>query len=117
MSGWAAEDILLRMESDTVSAYHALGASQADDVTDLPREYTTVMPHVGDVEPAYPLVVEPVCEHGAVELGWPGNFALLLPEVSAQVPERYTYVTTFSPTGARASAVERDDDNLTAEEM
>eukprot|EP00974_Lingulodinium_polyedra_P111606 10794359-Lingulodinium_polyedra.AAC.1 len=75
------------------------------------------MPRVGDMEPAYPLAVEPVCQHGAVELGWPGHLALLLHEVSTQVPEGYTYVTTFYPTGARASVVERDDDNLTAEEM
>eukprot|EP00974_Lingulodinium_polyedra_P039597 3798295-Lingulodinium_polyedra.AAC.1 len=63
------------MESDTASAYHALGVSQADDDTDLPRARTTVMPHVGDVEPAFPLAVEPVCQRGAVELGWPGHFA------------------------------------------
>eukprot|EP00974_Lingulodinium_polyedra_P036735 3522140-Lingulodinium_polyedra.AAC.1 len=75
------------------------------------------MPHAGDIEPAYPLAVEPVCGHGAVELGWPGHLALLFPEVSTQVPEGCFYVTTFYPTSARASVVERDDDNLTAEEM
>eukprot|EP00974_Lingulodinium_polyedra_P019174 1852511-Lingulodinium_polyedra.AAC.1 len=69
------------------------------------------------MEPDYPLVAEPVCEHGVVELGWPGHLALLFPEVLTQVPEGYTYVTTFYPAGARASVVERDDDNLTAEEM
>eukprot|EP00974_Lingulodinium_polyedra_P021936 2117776-Lingulodinium_polyedra.AAC.1 len=84
MSGWTAEDILLYVESDTVSVYHALSVSQADDDTDLPREHTTVMPHAGDVEPAYPSVVEPVCEHGAVELGWPGHLAMLFPAVSTQ---------------------------------
>eukprot|EP00974_Lingulodinium_polyedra_P058907 5670878-Lingulodinium_polyedra.AAC.1 len=69
------------------------------------------------MEPAYPLAVEPVRKHGTVEFGWPCHLSLLLPEVLTQVPEGYTYVTTFYPTGARASVVERDDDNLTAEEM
>eukprot|EP00974_Lingulodinium_polyedra_P119663 11172027-Lingulodinium_polyedra.AAC.1 len=69
------------------------------------------------MEPADLLAVEPVCEHGAVELGWIGHLAMLFPEVSTQVPEGYTYVTTVYPTGARASVVERGDDNLTAEEM
>eukprot|EP00974_Lingulodinium_polyedra_P067365 6523137-Lingulodinium_polyedra.AAC.1 len=72
------------MESETVPVYHALSVSQADDDTDIPRDYTTVMPHVGDVGPAYPLAVEPVCKHGAVELRWPGHLALLFPEVSTQ---------------------------------
>eukprot|EP00974_Lingulodinium_polyedra_P118331 11166706-Lingulodinium_polyedra.AAC.1 len=70
------------------------------------------MPHSGDTEPAYPLVVEPVCEHGVVELGCPGHFAMLFPEVSTQVPEGCIYVSTFYPTGARASVVERDDDKF-----
>eukprot|EP00974_Lingulodinium_polyedra_P031738 3057037-Lingulodinium_polyedra.AAC.1 len=65
MVGWTAEDILLHMESDAVSVYHSLGESQTEDETDLPREYAIVMPHVGDAEPAYPLAVEPVCDHGA----------------------------------------------------
>eukprot|EP00974_Lingulodinium_polyedra_P120437 11175007-Lingulodinium_polyedra.AAC.1 len=68
MTGWTAEAILLRMESDTVSVYHALGVSQSDDDTDFPREYATVMPHAGEMEPVYPLVVEPACRRGAVEL-------------------------------------------------
>eukprot|EP00974_Lingulodinium_polyedra_P000158 14778-Lingulodinium_polyedra.AAC.1 len=42
---------------------------------------------------------------------------MLFPEVWTQVPEGYVYITTFCPNGARASVVERDDDNLTAEEM
>eukprot|EP00974_Lingulodinium_polyedra_P043112 4139130-Lingulodinium_polyedra.AAC.1 len=42
---------------------------------------------------------------------------MLLPEVKTPIPEGYTYVTTYYPTSARASVVERDDDNLTAEEM
>eukprot|EP00974_Lingulodinium_polyedra_P019196 1853834-Lingulodinium_polyedra.AAC.1 len=42
---------------------------------------------------------------------------MLLPEVKSPIPEGYTYVTTYYPTGVRASVVERDDDNLTAEEM
>eukprot|EP00974_Lingulodinium_polyedra_P029025 2797740-Lingulodinium_polyedra.AAC.1 len=61
-----------------------MSVSQADDDSDLPRAYTTVMPHVGDMEPAYPLAVGPACEHGAVELGWPGRLALF-PEVSTQI--------------------------------
>eukprot|EP00974_Lingulodinium_polyedra_P033375 3207982-Lingulodinium_polyedra.AAC.1 len=36
------------------------------------------------MEPAYPLAIGPACGHGAVELGWPGHLALLLPEVSTQ---------------------------------
>eukprot|EP00974_Lingulodinium_polyedra_P059505 5731551-Lingulodinium_polyedra.AAC.1 len=72
------------MESDTASVYHALSVSQADDDVDLPREYATVTPHVGDLEPAYPLAVEPVCKHAAYEFGWPGRLALLFPEVSTQ---------------------------------
>eukprot|EP00974_Lingulodinium_polyedra_P013120 1273203-Lingulodinium_polyedra.AAC.1 len=64
-----------------------MSVSQAGDDSDFPREYTTVMPRVGDMEPAYPLAVEPVCKHGVVELGWPGHLALLFPEVSTQVPE------------------------------
>eukprot|EP00974_Lingulodinium_polyedra_P094202 9128319-Lingulodinium_polyedra.AAC.1 len=75
------------------------------------------MPHVGDVEPAYPLAVEPINNHGAVEIGWPSHLAMLLPLVKTPIPEGYTYVTTYYPTGARASVVERDDDNLIAEEM
>eukprot|EP00974_Lingulodinium_polyedra_P070347 6806927-Lingulodinium_polyedra.AAC.1 len=63
------------MEYDTASVCHALSVSQADDDADIPREYTTVMPHVCDMEPAYPLVVEPVCKHGTVEPGWPGRLA------------------------------------------
>eukprot|EP00974_Lingulodinium_polyedra_P042738 4103010-Lingulodinium_polyedra.AAC.1 len=46
MVGWAAEDILLYMDSGTVSVYHSLSESQTEDDVDLPREYTTVMPHV-----------------------------------------------------------------------
>eukprot|EP00974_Lingulodinium_polyedra_P128627 11206879-Lingulodinium_polyedra.AAC.1 len=38
------------------------------------------------MEPVCPLVVEPVCKHRAVELGWPGHLGLLLPEVTTQVP-------------------------------
>eukprot|EP00974_Lingulodinium_polyedra_P033307 3202762-Lingulodinium_polyedra.AAC.1 len=75
------------MESATVSVHHALRVSQADDDVDLPRGYTTVMARVVDMEPAYPLAVEPVCKHGAVELGWPRHLAMLLPEVSTQAPE------------------------------
>eukprot|EP00974_Lingulodinium_polyedra_P011341 1094539-Lingulodinium_polyedra.AAC.1 len=75
MTGWTAEDILLHVEYDTVSVYHAPSVSQADDDVDLPRECTTVMPHVGGMGPAYPSVVEPVCKHGAVEFGWPGHLA------------------------------------------
>eukprot|EP00974_Lingulodinium_polyedra_P097905 9491496-Lingulodinium_polyedra.AAC.1 len=55
MTGWSAEDILLYLESDKVSVFHSLRLGQDGDGDDLPREYTTVMPHVGDVEPAYPL--------------------------------------------------------------
>eukprot|EP00974_Lingulodinium_polyedra_P045793 4390667-Lingulodinium_polyedra.AAC.1 len=66
------------------------------------------MPRAGDMEPAYPLAVEPACDHGAVDIGWPGHLAMLLPDVSTQVPEGHTYVTTFYPTCARASVVEHE---------
>eukprot|EP00974_Lingulodinium_polyedra_P064083 6189666-Lingulodinium_polyedra.AAC.1 len=55
------------------------------------------MPHVGDMEPVYPLVVDPVFKHGAVELGWPSHLAMLLPEVTTQVQNCYTYVTISMP--------------------
>eukprot|EP00974_Lingulodinium_polyedra_P026413 2548490-Lingulodinium_polyedra.AAC.1 len=77
----------------------------------------TTMIYIGDMEPAYFSVVETVFERGAVELGWPSHLAMLLPEVTARVPDGYTYVTSFYPTGARVSVLERDDNNLTQEEM
>eukprot|EP00974_Lingulodinium_polyedra_P031832 3066080-Lingulodinium_polyedra.AAC.1 len=55
MTGWTAEDILLYLETDNVSVYHSLSLGQDEDGADLLREYTTVMPHVGDMKPAYPL--------------------------------------------------------------
>eukprot|EP00974_Lingulodinium_polyedra_P040555 3895203-Lingulodinium_polyedra.AAC.1 len=54
MIGWTAEDILLHLETDKVSVYHSLSFCQDEDIDDTHREYTTVMPHVGDMEPAYP---------------------------------------------------------------
>eukprot|EP00974_Lingulodinium_polyedra_P102549 9929890-Lingulodinium_polyedra.AAC.1 len=89
MIGWAAEDILLYLETDKVSVYHSLSFGQDEDIDDIPREYTTVMPHVGDMEPAYPLAVEPIHRHGAVEIGWPCHLAMLLPEVKTPTPEGY----------------------------
>eukprot|EP00974_Lingulodinium_polyedra_P125433 11194480-Lingulodinium_polyedra.AAC.1 len=53
------------------------------------------MPHVGDVEPAYPLVVEPVSKHGAVEFGWPGHLAVLFPEVSTQAQKGILMLPPF----------------------
>eukprot|EP00974_Lingulodinium_polyedra_P047599 4568473-Lingulodinium_polyedra.AAC.1 len=55
MTGWSAEDVLLHLETGKVSVYHSLSLGQDEDGEDLPRAYTIVMPHVGDVEPAYPL--------------------------------------------------------------
>eukprot|EP00974_Lingulodinium_polyedra_P010065 967786-Lingulodinium_polyedra.AAC.1 len=69
------------------------------------------------MEPVYPLEVEPERHQGAVELGWPGHLAMLLPDVTTPIPEGCTYVVTYYPTGARSAVVERDDDNLTADEM
>eukprot|EP00974_Lingulodinium_polyedra_P112980 10936168-Lingulodinium_polyedra.AAC.1 len=69
------------------------------------------------MEPAYPLAVEPINNRGAMEIGWPSHLAMLLPGVKTPIPEGYAYVTTYYPTGARASVVERDDDNLTAADM
>eukprot|EP00974_Lingulodinium_polyedra_P114311 11066976-Lingulodinium_polyedra.AAC.1 len=63
------------MESDAASVYHSLSESQTEDDVDFPREYTIVMSRVGDTEPVYPLAVEPLCEHGVVEIGWPGHLA------------------------------------------
>ena len=63
------------------------------------------MPYVGDLEPIYPLAVEPERNHGAVEIGWPGHLAMLLPGVTAPVPEGCTYVVTYYPTGARSAVV------------
>eukprot|EP00974_Lingulodinium_polyedra_P103102 9980571-Lingulodinium_polyedra.AAC.1 len=87
MIGWTAEDILLYLEADKVSVYHSLSQGQDEDIDDIPREYTTVMPHVGDVEPAYPLAVEPTNSHGAVEIGWPSHLAMLFPEGKTPIPE------------------------------
>eukprot|EP00974_Lingulodinium_polyedra_P052088 5011664-Lingulodinium_polyedra.AAC.1 len=75
------------------------------------------MPHIGDMEPVHPLAVEPERHQGAVEIGWPGHLAMLLPDVTTPIPEGFTYVVTYYPTGAHSAVVERDDDNLTADEM
>eukprot|EP00974_Lingulodinium_polyedra_P056964 5479352-Lingulodinium_polyedra.AAC.1 len=64
-----------------------MGLGQDEDGEDLPKEYAAVMPHVGDMEPAYPLAVEPISNHGAVEIGWPSRLAMLLQEVKTPIPE------------------------------
>eukprot|EP00974_Lingulodinium_polyedra_P024545 2375895-Lingulodinium_polyedra.AAC.1 len=51
MIGWTAEDVLLDAESDAVSVYHSLSESQTEEETAIPREYATVVPYVGDMEP------------------------------------------------------------------
>eukprot|EP00974_Lingulodinium_polyedra_P018148 1757172-Lingulodinium_polyedra.AAC.1 len=66
---------MLYLEIDKVSVYHFRSLGQDEDGDDLPRKYTTAMPHVGDMEPAYPLAAEPINNHGAVEIGWPSHLA------------------------------------------
>eukprot|EP00974_Lingulodinium_polyedra_P105503 10214763-Lingulodinium_polyedra.AAC.1 len=46
-----------------------------------------VVPRAGGMEPAFPLVVEPPSQAGAVEIGWPGHFAVLLFEAIVPLPE------------------------------
>eukprot|EP00974_Lingulodinium_polyedra_P005037 472701-Lingulodinium_polyedra.AAC.1 len=72
---------------DDTSAYYS--PNECSDISheDITPECATVMPHVGDMEPVYPLAVEPERNHGAVEIGWPGHLAMLLPDVTTPIPE------------------------------
>eukprot|EP00974_Lingulodinium_polyedra_P075761 7338665-Lingulodinium_polyedra.AAC.1 len=68
MSGWTAEQILMYVSRDDTSVYYSPNDCSGTSHEDIPPEYTTVMPHIGDVEPVYPLAVEPERNQGAVEI-------------------------------------------------
>eukprot|EP00974_Lingulodinium_polyedra_P130646 11214619-Lingulodinium_polyedra.AAC.1 len=68
MAEWTAEQILMYVSRDDASVYYSPNQASETSQEDIPLEYTTVMPHVGDMEPTYLLAVEPERNQGAVEI-------------------------------------------------
>ena len=81
--------------------------NQASDNSheDIPLECTTVMPRVCGMSLMYPLTVEPECNQGAVELGWPSHLDILLLGVTTPVPEGCVYAVTIYLIGVCTSGM------------